>query len=319
MSEKKTTPETNKTEKGNVPIPCDIERSTIDRVPLPSWTEMGEGGEAVVYKFSETAVKVFRHWDDPRFSDSLDEQKAAKEKFVELQEKLLLMPKMPEEVVVPRKILQTVNGSIFGYEMAFVDGAIPIDTLWNIADIEEKLMALNSLYGLVKRLHKIGVTIGDFVPRDILWHRKNKKIYLLDSDSLQFSDFKCKSFSVGFTDRKVLKFPKDEETNIVTAILKRPYFKQSDWISFLAICTAVIVGVDPYGGVHKGYASKEERVESKLSIFHPEVIYPRTAKQLSEIPRPLLEALYRTFHLGQRFIPKRALFVNNRKEVTNNG
>lgn len=306
MSKKKTSKKkTNKT-----PAPCDIERLTIDKVPQPSWKEMGEGGEAVIYKSSfKTVVKVFRHWNDPRFTDSPDEQKAAKEKFVELQKKLLLMPEMPKGVVVLQRILQTSQGSIFGYEMNLVKNAIPIDTLWNISTIKEKLTALDSLYDLIRKLHKIGVIIGDFVPRDILWGRKKKKIYLLDSDSLQFSDFKCKSFSIGFTDRKVLKFLKDKKTKLINATLKRPYYKQSDWVSFLAICTVVMIGVDPYGGVHKGFSSKEERVKFNLSIFHPDVIYPKTAKQLKDIPRPLLETLYKTFHLGERFIPKKALFA----------
>ena len=74
-----------------------MKRLTIKKVPQPSWKEIGEGGEAIIYKSSpKTVVKVFRHWNDLRFKDSTDEQKAAKEKFVELQKKLLLMPEMPE-------------------------------------------------------------------------------------------------------------------------------------------------------------------------------------------------------------------------------
>lgn len=319
MSKKIAPKETNKKKKNKTPTPRDIERLTVDKVPQPSWKEMGEGGEAIVYKSSsKTVVKVFRHWNDPWFIDSPDEQKAAKEKFVELQKKLLLMPEMPEGVVAPQRILQTPKGSIFGYEMNLVSGAIPIDTLWNISTIKEKLIALDSLYDLIRKLHKIRVIIGDFVPRDILWDRKNKRIYLLDSDSLQFSDFKCKSFSIGFADRKVLKFSKGKKTKLINVTLKRPYYKQSDWVSFLAICTVVMIGVDPYGGVHKGFSSKEERVKSNLSIFHPDVIYPKTAKQLKDIPRPLLEALYKAFHLGKRFIPKKALFAKDKKGENNN-
>ncbi|MFC1645476.1 hypothetical protein ACFL08_05620 [Patescibacteria group bacterium] len=272
---------------------------TLSDIPL-EWEELRDkrGGEAVILRSGENSlVKRYRLWNDPVYVDH-QEKDATVKRLLEYQDKIFSLPDMPPEVIVPKKILQSVNGSVFGYEMEDISNAISFDEIRDHFPVDEQLYALGLLKLLVEELHQIDVVIGDFVPRDVLY--KDGQIYLVDTDSLQFGDYKCESFSLGYTDPRILGFELQDGKFLPK--LMKPYSKETDWYSFYGICMATLAGVDLFDGTHPSVVTKEEMVKNNIMIFEEEVSYPESALPLSEIPRKILEAIYLFTYGGDRSV-----------------
>ena len=87
-----------------------------------------------------------------------------------------------------------------------------------------------------------------------------------------------------------------------------PHTETTDWYSFLVIAMRLSTFTGPFGGVVNGM-DLAERLEKRVTVFDRRVVYPRVAQPLKKVPRPLLELFYRLFHLGERVVPDRELFV----------
>ena len=286
-----------------------IEKVVLKSFPQPSWKKLAEGGEATIYLTPEgRAIKVYRHWKDGFYLNDQDQMNAAMARFEEIQQKLIAMPKMPKGVVVPQRLLTTAKGSIFGYEMEYICGAKPLTSMWDSADIREKRTALAALRDLVEKNHECGIVIGDFVPRDVLWKRETGSVYLLDSDSMQFSGFECKTFTIEYADPKNLGFVRKNGSHETKIILKKTFDELSDWYSFYGICLNVFTGVEPFGGFNENAKGIEQRVKDNITVFNPDVSYPVTAYPLSIIGRDLLGYMLVNFRYGKTVKPLKKLF-----------
>ncbi|MFC1638249.1 hypothetical protein ACFL2R_02405 [Patescibacteria group bacterium] len=276
----------------------------LESVPS-GWEQKFEGGESIVYDKGDGEVaKIYRHRKDVYFGGDKDQQKAAARKLKEVQTKLPNMPDLPDEVVVPKSLIRTPKGGIYGYTMDYISDAVSLEMVWNTAGTKEKLAILRRLIVLVKNLHSQGVLIGDFVPRDILWSRKLKKIYLLDSDALDFGKFRCRTFSIGYVHPNHVNFRTDKETGEVSSIFKKLYTQKADWFSFYAICLKVLVGIHPFQGIHELAHTEDDRVMKRITVFHDDVRYPDTAIKRSVIPRQIELEMRTVFLFDKKIIPK---------------
>lgn len=293
------------------------------KIKADNWTakkfkELGRGGEAVIYQLKpDTAAKVFLLPTDPQYRDFPGQKEAAKVRLEEMQTKLFDFPrKLPAGLVAPQGVLLKDDKQVFGYVMPFVDG-ISMDKLTKIdcaLTLEQKAGVLLGLYDLVGALHQLRIVIGDFNENNVIV--AGNSVYLIDADSMQFGRYQCRSFMPRYTAPELLDVAKPtakgrgrKKTILAPAeaVLARPHSELGDWYSFLVIAMRLIVNTDPYGGVAEGM-DLLTRLKDRITIFDQRVLYPKIAKPLSIVPRPLLRAFYQAFKLGERFIPEKKIF-----------
>ncbi|MDQ3300955.1 MAG: hypothetical protein M3619_30625 [Myxococcota bacterium] len=71
-----------------------------------------------------------------------------------------------------------------------------------------------------------------------------------------------------------------------------PHDEASDWFAFAVMAFRSLLGVGPWGGVHQpAYPSKRcppaARAARRLSIYAPDIVYPRAARPLAILPDEL--------------------------------
>jgi len=304
------------------------------RIQTKKWNpsrfkEIGRGGEAVIYRLREdTAAKVFLPPDACEFANEPGLQEAAKVRIAEMQTKLFEFPQdLPGELVVPNAVMIDKEEKVFGYAMPYIKGTVlgQLSRTSSVLSSKHIGALLARLHDLVCTLHTAQVVLGDFNENNIIV--VNGVPHLIDADSMQFGSYQCRSFIPKFTAPELLRVEKprkkrkkkkktsgeeaDESAGSASApryTMVAPHNEMTDWYSFLVIAMRLITRTDPYGGVVPGMMF-EERLREGVTVFDPRCIYPRVARPLKSIARPVLEAFFRTFHRGERFIPDKSLFT----------
>lgn len=279
-----------------------------------TWTpsrfeELGRGGEAVVYKIrDDTAAKVFHLPNALEYADNPQMQEAARARITEMQTKLLQFPEgLTSDVAAPNGVLVNGKGQIFGYVMPFIDG-MSLDRFGRTTSIltaSLTMKLLSGLHDLVSGLHAKGIVIGDLNENNIIVSKRKPR--LIDADSVQFGPYECRSFMPRFVAPELISFDEDGREPQPTFKMVAPHSPLTDWYSFTVIAMRLITFTDPYGGVTNGI-ELGERITKRMTVFDPKVMYPRIAKPLKCVPRPILDTFFRMFHKGERFIPDKEVF-----------
>lgn len=260
---------------------------------------IGKGGEADIYDLKGRALKVFKGPDHPDYQYSQSEQQGARERLNVHQKKLPAFPQgLPPRVVSPIDLAyDQTGGKIIGYTMPLISGAEVLlryaDKTFRQAGIDnESMLAIfRDLLLSVEGIHQKGAVIGDFNDLNILV--KGSEAYIVDADSFQFGNFLCRVFTAKFIDPTLC----DPRTG---AMLIRPHNKDSDWYAFAVMLMQTMLFVDPYGGVYipKNKADKipqPQRPLKRVTVFHPQVRYPKPALPLNVLPDDLLDFFQQTF------------------------
>lgn len=290
------------------------------RIRTPQWNpsrfkELGRGGEAAVYRLRpDTAAKVFLLPNAPEYADSPQLQDAARARIREMQSKLDAFPRyLPAEVVAPTGVLVNAKRQVFGYVMPLITG-VSLDQLSRTTSIgTPKVLSavLTKLHDLVVALHARGVVIGDFNENNVIVSRVIP--HLIDADAMQFGDFQCRTFMPRFVAPELITAEQSTgRSNKALAAppsyrMVAPHADLTDWYAFLVIAMRLLTFTDPYGGVVHGM-DLTQRLAERVTMFDRRVTYPAIARPLCQVPRPILEAFFRAFHRGERFIPDRSLF-----------
>jgi len=293
------------------------------------FAEIGRGGEAVIYRLREDMVaKVFLPPDACEFANEPELQEAAKVRIAEMQTKLFEFPQdLPGELVVPNAVMIDKEKKVFGYAMPYIEGTVlgQLSRTSSVLSAKSIGVLLVKLHDLVCSLHVAKVVLGDFNENNIIV--AGGVPHLIDADSMQFGPYQCRSFIPKFTAPELLRAEKpkkkkkkkkktsseeaDESSGLALApryTLAAPHNEMTDWYSFLVIAMRLITRTDPYGGVVPKMPI-EERLREGVTVFDSRCVYPRVARPLKSIARPVLEAFFRTFHRGERFIPDKSLFT----------
>ena len=249
--------------------------------------EIGAGQEAVVYDMGNGQVaKIYRLPNDPYYTQSPDEQKAATARISMHQKKLAMYPGgLPSNIIVPRTLLTDKQGIILGYTMPFITGA---ETLlkygdmgyrqsMNISNNEIRDIFLN-LHDTLRNLHDKKVIIGDFNDLNILV--KNKQVYMIDTDSYQFGPWISTMYTDKFIDPLLCDTLLKNHAPFWT--MTRNHNFNGDWYAFAALLFKSLLFVDPYGGIYKPKDPNKKlkqqfRPSKRINVFHPEVLYPKHA------------------------------------------
>ncbi len=276
------------------------------RFSLDPTRSLGKGGEADVYDLGDgRALKIFKSPDHPDYRGLPDRIRAASERLALQPRKLRAFPSgMPEEVVVPRALATDRSGNVVGYAMRLVSGAQP---LYRFADptfrrVGAKGAAVVRLFEALSRtmraLHAAGVVIGDFNDGNVLVIEEDQP-RLIDADSFQFGGFACSVFTERFVDPLLC------DAAVKAPRLVRPYTPSADWYAFNALLLQSLLCVGPYGGVHRPKdpakrVSSGERPLRRLTIFDPEVQYPKPATPYRVLPDELLHHFHGVFERDER-------------------
>lgn len=237
---------------------------------------IAEGGEAEIYRLS--ADLVLKYFKPHRVNA--------------YQDKLRRLPAFPAAVVSPAQLCTDRQGAVLGYTMKFVDQAYHLRSLSSKdfrvkAGITESdvIDIFRDLHNAVSAVHSAGIVIGDFNPLNILVAQKTCR--LLDADSMQFSGFYCDTFTPRYMDPLLC------DKNAPQMMPQTPHTELTDWYTFALMFMESLQYVHPYGGVFKPalkqqYVSPDLRPLHRISILHPDVIYPKAATPLSELPTSVI-------------------------------
>jgi tRNA A-37 threonylcarbamoyl transferase component Bud32 len=276
------------------------------RISIDPSSSIGKGGEADVYRLDAGAVlKVWKTPDHPDYTGQQSEQEAARQRIELHQQKMRAFPRgLPARVVAPLTLATDRSGKrLTGFTMAPVDNA---EALMSFGDpsFRARGLALDAigqtladLHRTVEALHAQGVVIGDFNDLNVLV--RGGEAHLIDADSFQFGAFLCRVFTERFVD-PLLCDPAGERP-----VLGRPYSPASDWYAFAVMVMQSLLCVGPYGGLYRPGNKADKLPQAarplrRITVFHPEVLYPRPAVPYRVLPDELLQAFHLIFEKDRR-------------------
>ncbi|HTM23348.1 MAG TPA: hypothetical protein VL172_22655, partial [Kofleriaceae bacterium] len=264
---------------------------------------LGTGGEAEVYDVGGgRALKLFKPPDHPDLAGQPAAQEAARRRLAELPERLAEFPRgLPARVVAPERVAtRGRRGPVAGYLMRLVPGA---ESMWSLGDLAARrrpgagnraVAVLRDLHATVSAVHAAGVVIGDFNDLNVLV--AGERTHLIDADSFQYGRWPCPLFTERFVDPRLC--------DADALVLRRPHDPDSDWYAFAAMLVRLLLGVGPWGGVHRppsGPAvAPAARPLHRISFLHRDVIPPRAAIPARALPDELLSHLAAIFERDQR-------------------
>jgi hypothetical protein len=277
------------------------------RLKLDPTRALGKGGEADVFDLGGgRALKLFKTPDHPDYQGLPVEQQAAERRIALHQHKLRAFPVgLPRQVVAPDEFAtDRSGGSIVGYAMPVVAPAEPLlrygDPSFRRAGVATRdvVRLFREIHAAVSALHAAGVVIGDFNDLNVLV-TTNVQPRFIDADSFQFGPYPCSVFTERFVDPLLC------DRHGTAPLLARPYNSNADWYAFAALLMQSLLFVGPYGGVYrpKDVARRiphGARPLRRITVFHPEVQYPKPATRYQVLPDDLLQYLQRVFEKDER-------------------
>lgn len=275
-------------------------------VLLDTDNAMGKGGEADIYDLHNGFVlKVYKGPDHPDLVGLPEEQHAAENRIRQQQSKLPAYPKnLPARVIAPRDLAVTKRRAapdlIVGFTMPFIHGAellrytqrgfrqgIPNNEVVNI---------FRDLHSLINEIHGHHVVIGDFNDLNVLV--RGSAAHLIDADSFQFGPYLCATYTERFVD------PLKCDPTATRPMLVKPHTCDSDWYAFAVMLMQCLLFVDPYGGIYRPKNGDKiaplARPLHRITVFHPDVQYPKPATPYRVLPDDLLDYFHRVFVKDER-------------------
>lgn len=274
------------------------------RLQLTPSSSIGKGGEADVYQVKPGIVlKVFKRPDHPDYEGQPHEQEAARERIKTHQAKLRDFPRgMPKRVIVPLELATDPSGIVIGYTMEFVSPAEVImrlsqPTFRNAGVSDTAVMEIfRDLHPTVVGVHRLAV-VGDFNDLNVLIN--GNEAYIIDADSFQYEPYFCTLFTQRFVDPMLC------DPHAKSPMLVRPHNPNSDWYAFAALLFQSLLLVDPYGGAYLPKSPSDrltpgERPLKRVTVFHPQVRYPKKARHWKILPDDWVEYFQLVFGEDRR-------------------
>lgn len=276
------------------------------RIKVNPKNVIGKGGEADIYDLKNGKVlKLFKTAEHPDYQLLPQEQLAAQARLSIHQQKLPAFPQnLPARVIKPEALATDKEGMILGYAMPFLQNTVPLlkysdRTYRNTNAISQQFVTslFRDLHETVLKIHQANVTIGDFNDLNLLVSQN--QVNLIDADSFQFGQFPCQVFTARFVDPMLC------DRNANQPILISPHNPESDWYAFTVMFMQSLLYVDPYGGVYKPKSQASQiphgaRPLQRITIFHPDVRYPKPAIPYKVLSDDLLHHFHNCFEKDWR-------------------
>jgi hypothetical protein len=275
------------------------------RVRLSPTMSIGKGGEADVFDIGGgKAVKVFKTPKHPDLQGLPLEQEGARQRLLEHQQKLRQFPtNLPPGVVTPQALATNQSGNkIVGYVMKLVPNVEVLlrygERKFRQAGISNEmvLQIFRNLHGTVSGTHQAQAVFGDFNDLNILI--KGVDPWVIDADSMQFGPYCCRMFTGKFVD-PLLCDPKAKSPMLI-----QPHNADSDWYAFAIMLMQSLLYVGPFGGIYRPKSGQKipqtARSLHRITVFDPEVKYPKPAIPYGVLPDELLQFFHMMFAKDKR-------------------
>jgi hypothetical protein len=282
------------------------------RVTVEPARAIGKGGEADIYDITISSsdpivLKLFKQPDHPDLIGDKNEQSAATARLQRHQHKLPEFPKnLPANVIGPKDLAYSAakNGSVVGYTMTFLNNTEPL-----LRYQEKKFRAgapadcirdiFLDLHRTVDSIHSQSIVIGDFHDLNILVNKAHTAVAIIDTDSFQFGKWFCNTFTEVFVDPLLC------DNKATSPTLVCPHNAMSDWYAYAIMLMRCMLFVGPYGGIYKPKDHKKNiphpaRPMHRISVFHPDVQYPKPAIPYKLLSDELLHHLIQVFEQDYR-------------------
>lgn len=275
------------------------------RVRISPAASIGKGGEADIFDLgSGVALKL---WKGPEHADVKglpEEERAAAQRLALVQDKMKAFPRgLPERVVCPIDLVtDKKNTMVLGYTMRLVAGA---ESLMSLSEPTRRrtlggnalVTTLVDLWRTVAAIHASSVVLGDFNDLNVLV--RENEAHVVDADSFQFGSFPCPVFTERFLDPLIC------DPAGTRPVPMRPFSAESDWYAFAVMVMTALLCVGPYGGVYRPKEPSKrlqecQRPLRRVTVFHPEVRYPKPAIPYRVLPDDLLHAFSMIFERDVR-------------------
>lgn len=245
---------------------------------------LGSGGEALVLRYGSEAIKLYH---DP-----------TPDRAKKLQDLLRLKPSLPSQVIFPLSEVYDPKGKqIIGFSMrALADRLHPLSglsnknfrTLHNITFVQVAEL-FQQIHLTLQAIHRAGLVVGDFNDQNVLF--EGSEATFIDVDSYQFAGYPCPVATEPFLAPELYGLD----------LTKQPYFKpENDWYSYAVLLFRALLLAHPYGGTHPQYKLLTARAANRLTVFNPEVTYPKIALNPNFISDDLANVFERFFGQGWR-------------------
>ena len=267
---------------------------------------IGKGGEADIYRRGGQAYKIFKPPSHPDLAGSLALQDEARARIVEHQSKLPAFPRnLPAKVSSPGELLRDKSGMIVGYRMNFVEDVEVLMRYSERSFREQGVLddavrdIFIDLHRTVEAVHQANVVIGDFNDLNVLV--KGTDAFVIDADSMQFGSFAARMFTTKFVDPLIC------DPTATAPMMIRPHSPETDWYAYLIMLMQSLLYVGPYGGVYRPSDLKKQmphdaRPLKRITVFDPEVRYPKPARPYKILPDSLLAFFEQAFVKDKRGI-----------------
>jgi hypothetical protein len=280
-------------------------------IPLANLAPLGQGGEADVYDLGDGRVlKLYKTPKHPDVAGVPELEHAAAHRLAEIGDKLRAFPRgLPPRVIRPLELAtRTRKGTdVAGYAMAKVFDGEPLLRLaephWRRAHpvaADVVVAAFRDLHTSVEAIHQAGVVIGDFNDGNVLLSLSGApRAWLIDADSWQFGRWTSTMFCERFVDPRLCA------PGAAAPLLARPHDRDGDWYAFAVMLFRSLLLTGPYGGVFTP-ADPARRIPQaarplhRVSVFDPEVVYPKAAIPWDVLPADLVDHFRAVFVHGRR-------------------
>jgi hypothetical protein len=268
---------------------------------------IGAGGEAEVYAIdTDRVVKIFKGPDHPHFKGDRSAQQAAEKRLAVHQEKLEDFPsRMPKAVVTPSALAtrRKAGGEIVGYTMRRVEDPEPFHRFADPGfrrqggDSNRVVRLLTRVHATLASLHGLGVVIGDLNDANLLATEEDP--WFIDADSWQYGPYTAQMFTTRFVDPRLC------DPGASAPFLVKQYDREADWYAYTVLLMRSLLCVGPYGGIFRP-ADPSERIPhaqrplKRVTVWHPEVKYPKPATPYEVLPDELLGELQAVFQEDRR-------------------
>lgn len=242
-------------------------------------TPLAEGGEGIIYKYGNSSVvKIYK----PHIN--------MKSKQLKIQ--MLIKTNLPAEAIKPTDIVTDRKGNFIGMVMPKVDGedfkrlSNKKFVTSNNINTKDILEMLTRFWQVLQELHKYSIYIGDLNDQNILFDKKTKKIFLIDTDSWTIGNERCEVAMDLFKDPNLVK----DNFNAAT-----------DTYAFCVLAWKTLTRVHPFGGTTNPDMQIMDRINKGLSVIdNPNVKIPKTTKSWRNLSPDLVQAFKQVFNNGDR-------------------
>ena len=249
----------------------------IDVQSLPD-TPAFEGGEGLIYKWNNQALKIYK----PHVDKSMKEKKI----------KALLLKNLPRGVVAPTDLVYDSRNQFVGFLMPWLI-CEEFKRLSNRSFVKSNQITLEfigrtllSLLETIQVLHQQGIVIGDLNDTNVSFDLQGN-VYFLDTDSWAVDQLPCQVCMDSFKDPK----------------LQQHFFTpQTDMYAAAIIVFKSLVRLHPFGGTMNPDISLLDRMSRKQSVLSgSHISIPKNVNSWLVFSPEMISAFKQIFDQDARF------------------